>query len=205
VANEHRTARRFARPSPLFRWSQEEGYFVRSGRALVVGAGLLTEAQALLELGWEVDALETHNSVGRRPELYESFSARKGARVLTELARPGRRYRLMVLTHVLEFIEDPAERVSLLAAAAERLATDGRVLMSLRGWSDVRAAKRATPRGDGIVTGLGTWTRGFTVAEAKELLADAELSVIATPHPKSKSPEQIRLVCARTSSATPPP
>lgn len=170
-----------------------------------MGAGLLIEARALLALGWQVDALETANSARRRPDLYASFSVEHGARLLTEMGRPQRRYRLVVLTHVVEFIEDSAERLSMLGAAADRLTTHGHLLISLRGWSDVRAAKTATPRGDGIVTGLGTWTRGFTVAEAKELLADAGLSIIASPHPLSKTPEQVRLVCARTTSATPPP
>jgi hypothetical protein len=202
VANAHRTARRFARPSPLFRWADERGLLDERGRALVLGAGLLVEAQALLDDGWQVDALETPASVNHRPELYAEFDEKPRARVITALAGSGRRYRLVVITHVVEFIEDPGERQRLLASVAERLADNGRLLISLRGWSDVLAAKSATPRGDGIETGLGTWTRGFTVEEAKELLRAAGLSVLASPNPKSKTPEQVRLVCAKTTSAT---
>jgi hypothetical protein len=195
---QHRSARRFARPSRLFRWAQAEGFLDPPGRALVVGAGLLVEALALLEMGWAVDALETVESVHRRPELYRAFSERARARVLTSVRPPGLKYRLVLITHVLEFVEHPAERLALLRDVADRLTTDGQVLISLRGWSDVRAAAHATPSGDGVVTGLGTWTRGFSVAEAKELLAAIGLTVVASPNPRSSTPEQVRLICQLT-------
>jgi hypothetical protein len=197
VANEHRTARRFSRPSPLFRWADQQGLLRPDGRALVVGAGLLAEAEALLGMGWTVDALETSQSVEHRRELYEGFERARGARMLTKMAPIGLLYRLMVITHVVEFIEDPGERLALLRAATARLAAEGVLLISLRGWSDVRAARRAAPRGDGVVTGLGTWTRGFSVEDAKDLLARAGLAVVASPHPRSKTPEQVRLICKR--------
>lgn len=197
MGTQHRTARRFKRPSPLFRWADARGYLDPAGRALVFGAGLLVESEALAQKGWQVDALETPDSLERRTELYGDFKARSGCRVLSDLADARRRYRAIVVTHVVEFIESPRRRASLLTDLSHRLANNGLLFISLRGWSDVRAAKTQVPRGDGIVTGLGTWTRGFTVAEAERLVSAAGLTVWCSPHPKSKSPEQVRLVCRR--------
>jgi hypothetical protein len=161
---------------------------------VVVGAGLLLEATRLAELGWKVDALETPASVDRRREIYAHFAASPSCRVVSSGDKLAR-YGLAVCTHVLEFVEDPAERLGLLRLVVDRLSTDGLLLLSLRGWSDVSAARRAVPRGDGIVTGLGTWTRGFSVEEAKEMVRGAGLRVTAMPNPKSKTPEQVRFVC----------
>jgi hypothetical protein len=197
-ALQHRTARRFPRPSPLFRWCAEVGLLAGAGNALVFGAGLLVEARALAERGWNVDALERPDSLARRSELYAEFSRLPKARVISALDQGKRRYRLIVVTHVLEFIEDADERTDLLAQLVSRLAPQGRLLLSLRGWSDVRAAKTQVARGDGIVTGLGTWTRGFTLEEALELIGRVGLTVETGPRTgRSKTPEQVRLVCRR--------
>jgi hypothetical protein len=157
------------------------------------------EAEALAELGWRVDALETETSAGRREIVYAEFGARSGMRMITGLDAARKKYRLIVVTHVLEFIEAPRERGRVLRDLAGRLTSQGLLLLSLRGWSDVRAAKRQERRGDGIVTGLGTWTRGYSVEEARSLISQAGLEVAATPHPRATSPEQVRLVCRRRS------
>lgn len=157
------------------------------------------EAEALAQLGWRVDALETKTSVHRRESVYAEFAARPGVRTITGLEAARKKYRLIVVTHVLEFIEAPRERARVLRDLAGRVTREGILLLSLRGWSDVRAAKRQEHRGDGIVTGLGTWTRGYTVEEARSLIAEAGLEVAATPHPRATSPEQVRLVCRRKS------
>lgn len=144
-----------------------------------------------------MDALETPASVERRTDLYAAFASRDGCRVITDLSQGRSKYALVVVTHVLEFIEDIDERAKMLIRLSQRLGRDGRLLLSLRGWSDVRAAKAQSPRGDGIVTGLGTWTRGYTVVEAQALLASASLEIEQNPHPRSKTPEQVRVVCRR--------
>lgn len=144
-----------------------------------------------------MDALETPTSVERRTDLYEAFASHDGCRVITQLSQGRSKYALVVVTHVIEFIEDLDGRTEMLTGLSRRLRRDGRLLLSLRGWSDVRAAKTQLPRGDGIVTGLGTWTRGYTVAEAQALLASANLEIEQTPHPRSKTPEQVRVVCRR--------
>jgi hypothetical protein len=167
------------------------------GAALVFGAGLLLEARELHKRGWTVDALETEESVRRRPELYESFAAVEGCRVVTDLGHCRRQYDRIVVTHVLEFIQQRGKRERLLADLGERLRPDGRLLISLRGWSDVCRAKRTTPEGDGVTTGLGTWTRGYTVQEAEDMVRRAGLEVALRPSPKSQTPEQVRLVCSR--------
>jgi hypothetical protein len=159
---------------------------------------LLAEAHDLDGRGWKVDALETPTSVEHRRDLYADFDRHERCRVITTLSRGRPKYNLIVVTHVLEFIESVADRAELLSRLSERLRPSGRMLISLRGWSDVRAAKTQSPRGDGIITGLGTWTRGFTVTEACELLASASLMVEQTPHPKSTTPEQVRLICRKT-------
>ncbi len=195
---QHLSARRFRQSSPLFRWCTERGLLDGPGNALVVGAGLLVEAVELAETGWRVDALETAQTLAHRSDVYASFEMRAGCRVLTGLNAARTRYRIVVVTHVLEFIENPKERGQLMQAVASSLTANGRLLLSLRGWSDVNAAKRQEPRGDGIVTGLGTWTRGYSVAEAQELLQSAGLSTACMPNPKSKTPEQVRLVCQKS-------
>jgi hypothetical protein len=182
----------------LYRWAAERELLTPAGAALVFGAGLLTEALDLSARGWSVDALETTASVERRIELYAGFGAREGCRVITSFAQARARYQLVVVTHVLEFIESVKERNDVLAELAHRLRRDGRMLLSLRGWSDVRAARSQIARGDGIVTGLGTWTRGYTVAQARNLLSSARLDVEQTPHANSKTPKQVRLVCRLT-------
>jgi hypothetical protein len=144
-----------------------------------------------------VDALETPASVERRTDLYAAFASLDGCRVITDLSQGRSKYALVVVTHVLEFIEDVDERTKVLTGLSQRLRQNGRLLLSLRGWSDVRAAKTQSPRGDGIVTGLGTWTRGYTVAETQALLASASLEIEQTPHPRSKTPEQVRVVCQK--------
>lgn len=156
------------------------------------------EAEALRELGWNVDALETDRSVRRRASMYRDFSQSSRARVLTDLNQSGRKYRLVTVTHVLEFIEDSKLRLSLLDDLRTRLTREGILLLSLRGWSDVNVAKVRVPHADGVITGLGTWTRGYSMEQAEELVKQAGLRVLVTPHgPKSKSPKQVRLVCQR--------
>jgi hypothetical protein len=149
----------------------------------------------LAHLGWRVDAVETAESIRRREAVYSAFAESRECRVLAGTAGARTAYDLAVVTHVLEFVEEPAERRKLLRDIAGRLTNSAVLLLSLRGWSDVKAARRAEPRGDGIVTGLGTWARGYTVEEANAMLAECGLEAVATPHPRSKTPEQVRLVC----------
>lgn len=157
---------------------------------------MLGEAEVLLRDGWTVDALETPESIARRSDLYAAFSARPAARVISSIEQARRSYRLICVTHVLEFIEDPPSRLEALRELRTRLSPRGHLLLSLRGWSDVLAASKAYPRGDGIITGIGTFTRGFSLEEAFELLEATGLKVVDSPHgPRAKKPEQVRLVC----------
>jgi hypothetical protein len=196
---QYRSARRFQQPPPLFRWAKDNGYLDPPGDALVFGAGHLGEARALADLGWRVDALETPDSVSRRADLYDEFALQPGCRVITTLDRGRKDYRLIVVTHVLEFIEQPRERRMTLRQLGAQLAANGFLLLSLRGWADVNAARKRVQRGDGVMTGLGTWTRGYTVEEADQLVASAGLKVTASPRSKrSSTPEQVRLVCQRS-------
>jgi len=196
---QHRTARRFTRPSPLFRWCEQRGLFARPGYALVFGAGLLVEARALSDMGWTVDALETPASLEARRELYEEFDVRPRSRVLTGLSSARPSYRIIVVTHVLEFVPSPRERSKLLHDLGARLSVSGRLLLSLRGWSDVLASKIQKRMGDGVTTGLGTWVRGYSIPEALDLVHQAGLAAVESMHgPRAKGPEQVRMVCQRT-------
>jgi len=198
MGTEYRTARRFRKPSPLFRWCQARGCFSGPGRVLVFGAGLLLEAEILAELGWKVDALETSDSIARRADVFEAFSHRKGCRVISATAAARPKYQLILVTHVLEFIENPRQRQQILGDLASRLGQKGVLLLSLRGWSDVKAAKNPRRKGDGIVTGLGTWTRGFTTTEARDLVENAGLEVADGPMGEgSRTPRQVRFVCKK--------
>jgi hypothetical protein len=197
--SQHRTARQFKRPSPLFRWSADVGLLDRPGRAFVVGAGLMAEATSLRDLGWKVDAMETPESLAARADFYDGWREQSpGCRVLSSVDEAGHDYDVIVITHVLEFVPSPRERRRLLKSCAERLARNGAVLLSLRGWSDVNAARMKRPSGDGFVTGLGTWTRGFSRDEAEALVRSAGLDLGRGPQgDKSRTPEQVRLVCRR--------
>lgn len=173
--------------------------FAHPGYALVFGAGLLVEAQALADLGWTVDGLETPESVGARPQIYERFGAHRRCRVLTGLSSARHSYRVIVVTHVLEFIPSRQDRRRVLLDLGTRLSSSGRLLLSLRGWSDVLAARIQDRKGDGILTGLGTWVRGYSVLEALDLIHQARLVVVDSMHgPKARNPEQVRVVCGRT-------
>lgn len=199
---QHLTARRFKNPPVLFRWCDSLGFFDKPGTALVFGAGLLAEADALIQKGWTVDALETQTSIEARSTFYKTWvEDNKKGRVFSDLAETRRKYRIITVTHVIEFIPEPGLRQGKLSDLRSRLTNDGKILLSLRGWSDVNAAKHKHRIGDGFVTGLGTWTRGYTIAEAKKLLESAGLSVDSTPHgPRANSPEQVRLVCRKTTN-----
>ena len=198
-AHQHRTARLFKQPSPLFRWASDQGRLDRPGRAFVLGAGLLAEATALRDLGWKVDALETPESLAARVNLYQHWTeASPDCRVITADVDAGYGYDLIVITHVLEFVSSPPMRLALLASCASRLAETGYLLLSLRGWSDVNAARTKRAAGDGFVTGLGTWTRGFTRQEAVAMVRSAALEPTVGPQgERSRTPEQVRLVCRR--------
>jgi hypothetical protein len=194
---QYRTARRFGGTSPLFRWWESSGWFGRTGNALVVGAGLLVEAAALKEIGWRVDALETPDSIARRPDLYADFATHR-CRILADISQARVRYELAVITHVLEFIPDPKKRHSLLSQVSMRLQPEGIVLLSLRGWSDVYASSKWVKSGEGVRTGIGTWTRGFTRNEAEKLIGKSGLIAVGGPQgARSKTPEQVRIVCQR--------
>lgn len=198
MTNEYRTARRFKNPSPLFRWADSQGYFSRPGKALVFGAGLLIEANELLNRGWTVDTLEISDAIERHKIMYDEFRLHSGCRVIATLdpARPY--YDIITVTHVLEFIENPHLRDDFLRSLADRLAKAGSLLLSLRGWSDVLAAKKVERRGDGVVTGLGTWTRGYSIDEANVLVKRAGLQVVASPQGKrARKPEQVRFICRK--------
>lgn len=198
-SSQHRTARQFKRPSPLFRWSADQGLLDPPGRAFVLGAGLMAEATALRDLGWKVDALETPESLAAREDFYHEWREQSpGCRILSSVDEAGHAYDVVVITHVLEFVPSPRERRLLLKSCADRLADNGAVLLSLRGWADVNAARTRRPSGDGFITGLGTWTRGFTRIEAETLVRSAGLEPGRGPQgDKSKAPEQVRLVCRR--------
>jgi hypothetical protein len=195
MGEQHRAARRFSRPAPLLRWWTDKGGLREPADALVFGAGLMVEAEELRRRGWRTDAIETAKSISRRQELYSGFSGRPGCRVLAGFGDARKKYDLILVTHVLEFVEDPSERTKILRHLRKRLKSDGYLLLSLRGWADVARAKTQTPTGDGIVTGIGTWTRGYSVEEADDLLDGAGLEATQTPNPKSKVPTQVRLVC----------
>jgi hypothetical protein len=198
VAYEYRTARRFKNPPPLFRWADSRGYFSHPGKALVFGAGLLVEANGLIDRRWSVDALETADTINRRQNIYDEFGHRRGCRVIATLDSATSGYDIITVTHVLEFIEEPQLRDSVLRSLADLLATTGSLLLSLRGWSDVRAARHVEWRGDGMVTGLRTWTRGYSVDEASELVERAGLRVVASPQgQRARRPEQVRFICQR--------
>jgi hypothetical protein len=200
---QHLSARRFKDPSPLFRWCDSLGIFDKPGAALVFGAGLLAEADALVRRNWIVDALETRASVEARSDFYNTWAeGYRNVRIITDLTETKRKYRIITVTHVIEFIPDPALRCSILRDLRTRLTNDGRLLLSLRGWSDVNAAKNKHRSGDGIITGLGTWTRGYTMAEAKTLLESTGLCMDSTPHSsRAKSPEQVRFLCRKTNAS----
>lgn len=198
VTNQYRTARRFKNPSPLFRWAEQSGLLQAPGAALVFGAGLLGEAVWLSSRGWKVDALETIDSIKRRESIYVPFANQGHCRIIGNLAMARKRYNLITVTHVLEFIENPEQRVCLLRQLTQRLTNKGILLLSLRGWSDVLAAKHQAAQGDGIVTGLGTWVRGFSIPEGLDLAKLGGLRVVRTPHGRrASSPEQVRFVCQR--------
>lgn len=157
---------------------------------------MLVEAEALLDLKWSVDALETDASVSFREDLYSEFRSNKGARLISSLDDAAKSYRLVTVTHVLEFIPRPAERTRTLRALGGKLAKAGVLLLSLRGWSDVNAAKSKRPHADGIITGLGTFTRGYTIQEAEDLIGAANLKILDSPHGnRAKRPEQVRVIC----------
>jgi hypothetical protein len=198
VANEYRSARRFKNPPPLFRWADAQGYFSEPADALVFGAGLLREAIELSDRDWRVDVLETRDSIERREGPYGEFAKRSGCRVITTLDEARPRYRVITATHVFEFIENTSDRDNLLRGLADRLAKSGFLLVSLRGWPDVLAAKTATPQGDGVITGIGTWTRGYSMKDALDFLSPAGLRIVAgPPGGHAKRPEQVRLICQR--------
>jgi hypothetical protein len=171
----------------------------QADHAFVLGAGLMAEATALRDLGWKVDALETPASLQARAEFYrEWIDNSPGCRVITADDEAGNGYAVIVITHVLEFVPSPSERLRLLVSCAERLAKDGLLLLSLRGWADVNAARNKRPDGDGFVTGLGTWTRGYTREEAIALTSAAGLELAPGPQgARSHTPEQVRLVCRK--------
>jgi hypothetical protein len=202
ITRQHATARRFRLPSPLYRWAEKEGYFEKPGRALVAGGGHLVEAESLAVRGWEVDATEIYMAMEVRRKLYLEWTHQPKRRVAlaTDLKRSI--YDLILVTHVLEFIEVRTEREALLRSLSARLSREGRLLLSLRGWSDVRAAKHLEKVRDGYITGLGTWTRGYTMDEAEKLVQAANLRVVGGPRgPRSCHPEQVRIVCAPMNAA----
>jgi hypothetical protein len=86
---------------------------------------LLVEARRLVELGWTVDATETRESINRREQAYTEFTQSTGCRFRVGMDGARDAYELAVLTHVLEFVEDPHERVDLLTDVATRLTDSG--------------------------------------------------------------------------------
>jgi hypothetical protein len=193
---QHSTARRFSKPPPLLRWAVENELLPDPANALVFGAGFLAEADVLRKRKWKVDALDLPEAVAKRQKLYDRFSRHQGCRVLTSVDSARMTYRLITVTHVLEFIESPRFRQRLLADLGSRLPSSGILLLSLRGWSDVRAAQVQTPKGDGLVTGNNTWVRGYTMSEARDLVRRAHLEIYASPHSaRAERPEQVRLIC----------
>jgi len=195
---QYLSARRFSNPSPLFRWAETQGLLDKPSRALVFGAGHLLEAEVLLARGWQVDAHDTPDCIGKLANAYSAFGQQKGARVLNAQTAFRPLYRLITLTHVLEFIQDPQRRHSTLQHLGERLSKEGIILLSLRGWSDVNAAKTKRKDGDGITTGLGTWTRGYSVEKATALVRSCGLHIYRSPMTtRAMQPEQVRIVCKR--------
>ena len=118
---QHRSARRFHHPSPLFRWCQERGLLYKPGNALVLGAGLSVEVMELVQLGWTVDGVETVAGEEQHSDLYERLRWESNVRIVTSIKVLRRRDRASIATHVFEFIPDPRRRTALL----ERRSTPG--------------------------------------------------------------------------------
>ncbi|MEV0194873.1 methyltransferase domain-containing protein [Nonomuraea sp. NPDC050691] len=189
-------ARRFSRPSPLFRWAESRSYFSSPSQGLLFGAGLLVEASALADRGWSVDAVELPQTIVRHVDEYLEWSRRPDCRILVDLQDLRPLYDVIIVTHVLEFIENRRKREKILKTLARHLAPKGKLLLSLRGWSDVNAARKREKSGDGVITGLGTWTRGYSLDEAIHLIASAGLSVSESPSGiRARHPEQVRIIC----------
>lgn len=118
--------------------------------------------------------------------------------MIRSLADTGRMYRAITVTHVLEFVDSPDERLSLLTSLRDKLAREGDLFLSLRGWQDVNVAATRQRHSDGIITGIGTFTRGYSVDEASALVNKAGLVVSASPHgPRARFPKQVRFVCRK--------
>ncbi len=196
---EYRTARRDARISPLLRWWLHETTPRPIGRALVFGAGLSLEGLVLAERGWAVDVLDTIETVRRREDIYSAFGELPGCGVITHLSQGRGNYSLIVVTHVLEFIPPPRRRLRFLEEMGRQLTPEGDLLLSLRGWDDVLATNHRAPMEDGIVTGVGTFARGYDRDQAEALVRSAGLTVSREPDlAPSRHCRGVRFVCRRS-------
>jgi hypothetical protein len=102
---------------------------------------------------------------------------------------------VIVCTFVLETICPSSQRLSILLSIKQALGKTGILVASFRGYKGIRGTKyERCPAGEGFVTPLKTFIRGFSVTEVNEFLEDAGfINVETLKKYRVVSPENIHI------------
>jgi hypothetical protein len=198
------SARNFQNPAPVLLKSQVRELLARhvTGQVLEIGGGCLRNSRYLQSLGFSVSVVELSSVQERFASHYRRFvasgghvvnwpkDASKGPRL------PGGRFRIAVVTFVLETICQPSERLRLLRTCRHALDPRGALVISVRGTADVETAqRRGVPCSDGYFTPLKTFIRPYNRRQLALLLGRAGFKGIRFLHsPKSREPELLHAI-----------
>jgi hypothetical protein len=195
------SARMFHGPSPVFSNSSVRKLVAerRGGRVLELGGGCLRNALYLQRAGFNVTTIEVKGVEERFPSQYRNFRKRGGLAWWSCPPKIRDRFDLVVATFVIETICDPDSRKRILVFARMSLRSDGKMIMSVRGPSDLVTA-RATGRrcSDGFITPNFTFARAHNRAQLKRFLLSCGFNKIEFLHKqKTVQPEYLHVIAWR--------
>lgn len=104
-------------------------------------------------------------------ETFEPF-ADKWSPDYTKPDQIKKKYDLITCMHVVNVIEDKKDRDKVVKHIGELLNQNGEAYFATRSKNDVDSTKKATKHKDGILTGIGTFQKGFTQAEFNDYIKD---------------------------------
>ena len=214
----HNSARQFKQPAPFLRRPAISALLASKEEARVaeVGAGCLRNALYLQELGFDTTVFELEAVIPRFQPQYDLLLARGGRLVSIQAnTSPGlallkaarlagkscraQSFDTIVMTFVLETMCQPKSRRDLLRGCRTLLKRGGKLLLAVRGGSDVAPAYAKGKRcSDGYLTPLRTFIRSYTKAELGALLRSCRFGRVDFLHrPDSLAPELLYAIVDR--------
>lgn len=192
-------ATNFSNPAFSVKVAADTGIIIPTFHILEFGAGNLRNALYITSKFSNIKyiVVERQEAINRFHSSYAEFRQRGGQllkEVSSELVVD-----IVVCTFVLETICPSSQRLSALLSLKQTLDKGGILIASFRGYKGIRGTKyERCPAGEGFITPLKTFVRGFSIPEVEEFLGDAGFSGFETLRKyRVEKPDNIHITARR--------